>query len=150
MYDTMNHYTALGTGRGQKVLEEGRMRRALTVGVLGWAALCAGPVGAGSADADDGVPPFHVLSSQDLCNLIWPNSEPQPDPAVPVGTLCVLQGGLLLRLHRDLPDIFAFTAELEPGKVPELPYNSERVNPNDPLSDWLIPDCYVPDRIDCR
>jgi hypothetical protein len=126
------------------------MVRRFAVGAIGWAVFCAGLIAAGPAYADDGAPPFHILSSQDLCNLVWPNSEAQPDPAVPVGTICVRQGGLLLRLHRDLPDVLAYTTELEPGKVLELPYNSVRINPNDPMSDWLIPDCNVPDRTDCR
>ena len=39
---------------------------------------------------------------------------------------------------------------VEPGKAPQLPIGSQRVNPNDPLSDWIIPDCYVPGRADCQ
>jgi hypothetical protein len=76
-----------------------------------------------------------------------------PDPAKQapaVGLICVRQGGLLLRLARDMPAIVANTFVLEPGKAPELPKGSVRVNPNDPLSDWIIPDCSVPDRIDCN
>ena len=49
-----------------------------------------------------------------------------------------------------MPAIFNNIFYLEPGKAPELPKGSVRVNPNDPLSDWIIPDCYVPDRIDCN
>jgi hypothetical protein len=124
------------------------MFRGFAVGTVGWGVLCAVLAAAGPAAADN--PHFHILSSQDLCNLVWPASRAIPDPSKPVGTICVREGGLLLRLHRDLPDVFANSTELEPGKVPELPWNSVRVNPNDPLSDWIIPDCHVPDRIDCR
>jgi len=91
---------------------------------------------------------FHVLSSQDLCNLIWPSSEAQPNP-MQFGAICVRQGGVLLRLSRD-SILFNNTFTLAPGRAPELPKESVRVNPADPLSDWIIPDCSVPDRIDCN
>jgi hypothetical protein len=116
------------------------MFRGFAVGAVGWGVLCAGFATAGPAYADDGDPPFHILSSQDLCNVVLPFSEAQPSPAVPVGTICVRQGGVFLRLHRALPKYIAYSTELEPGKVPQLPYNSTRVDPNDPLSDWIIPD----------
>lgn len=116
---------------------------AMGVGVLGAAIAAAAP-----AYADD--PPFHVLSSQSLCNLIWPGSQAMPDPAKPVGTICARQGGLLSRLSGMMPSIFVDTRVLEPGKFPQLPIDSQRVNPNDPLSDWVIPDCHVPGRMDCQ
>lgn len=92
--------------------------------------------------------PYHVLSSQDLCNLIWPTSQAMPDPAK-FGALCVRKGGVLERLARQMPAIYSNTFKLEPGSVVELPVGSARINPEDPLSDWVIPDCDVPHRIDC-
>ncbi|MBY0387654.1 MAG: hypothetical protein K2X56_06010 [Mycobacterium pseudokansasii] len=127
------------------------MFRELAVGAIGVGLLGAGLFLAPPVQADD--PPYHILSAQDLCNLVYPSSEAMPDPskASPaVGLICVRQGGLLLRLARDQPAIFSNTFALEPGKAPELPKGSVRVNPNDPLSDWIIPDCYIPDRIDCN
>ena len=128
------------------------MIRRLAVCGVGLGLLSAGLGAAPPARADDG-PPFHILSAQDLCNLVWPSTEAMPDPAKQppaVGLICVRQGGALLRLDRDMPLIFTHSFTLEPGKVPELPKGSVRVNPTDPLSDWIIPDCYVPDRIDCN
>lgn len=116
---------------------------AVGVGVLG-----AGVAASVSASADD--PPFHILSSQSLCNLIWPGSEAMPDPAKPVGTICARQGGVLSRLSNMMPTIFVDTRVLEPGKFPQLPMGSQRVDPGDPLSDWVIPDCYVAGRVDCQ
>lgn len=127
------------------------MRRGLGIAAVGIGFASAGFMGSPPAQADD--PPYHILSAQDLCNLVWPSSEAMPDPAKQppaVGLICVRQGGALLRLARDMPAIFSNSFTLEPGKAPELPKGSVRVNPNDPLSDWIIPDCYVPDRIDCN
>ena len=133
------------------------MPRGLAVAVVGLGLLSAGLGGAPPARAAGppapADPPFHILSAQDLCNLVWPSTEAMPDPAKQppaVGLICVRQGGLLLRLARDQPLIFSSTFTLEPGRAPELPKGSVRVNPSDPLSDWIIPDCYVPDRIDCN
>ena len=126
------------------------MRRGLAITAVGLGLVSAGLGGAPAPQADPG---YHILSAQDLCNLVWPSSEAQPDPAKQppaVGLICVRQGGALLRLARDMPAIFANVFVLEPGKAPELPKGSVRVNPNDPLSDWIIPDCNVPDRIDCN
>lgn len=113
------------------------------LGALGIATAAALP-----AYADN--PPFHILSSQSLCDLIWPGSQAMPDPSKPVGTICSRQGGLLSRLSGAMPTIFVDTRVLEPGKAPQLPMGSQRVHPNDPLSDWVIPDCYVPGRVDCQ
>ncbi|MFY1621317.1 hypothetical protein, partial [Micromonospora sp. WMMD736] len=101
----------------------------------------------GAATADEQT--YHILSTQDLCNLVWPASQAQPNPER-FGAICVRQGGVLLRLARAMPDVFTNTFDLDPGSAPELPITSVRINPDDPLSDWLIPDCYVPGRIDCR
>ena len=129
------------------------MPRGLAVAAVGLGLLSAG-FGASPVRADpDPGPSYHILSAQDLCNLVWPSSEAMPDPSKEppaVGLICVRQGGLLLRGARDMPAIFNNTFYLEPGKAPELPKGSVRVNPKDPLSDWIIPDCYVPDRIDCN
>lgn len=102
----------------------------------------------GTARADDPAPPYHILSSQDLCNLIWPASQAMPDPAE-FGTVCVRHGGVLMRLSRALPAFVANTFALKPGAAVELPVGSARVNPDDPMSDWLIPDCAVAARLDC-
>ena len=148
----------------------GLMTSAVALGVLG-AGLVGAPVAhtddsppaPGPAESADPAPPsdqppsgayaasggtFHILSSQDLCNLIWPSSEAQPNP-MQFGAICVRQGGVLLRLSRD-SILFNNTFALAPGRAPELPKESVRVNPADPMSDWIIPDCYVPDRIDCN
>jgi len=104
------------------------------------------PTPSGAYAASGGT--FHILSSQDLCNLVWPGSEVQPDP-LDFGAICVRQGGVLERLTRQ-NILFRYTLPLKPGTLPELPKESVRVNPADPMSDWIIPDCYVPDRIDCN
>lgn len=124
------------------------MLREINAATVGLGVLAAGFTVAAPAHADD--PPFHVLSSQSLCDLIWPGSQAMPDPSKPVGTICARQGGLLSRLSSMMPTIFVDTRVLEPGKAPQLPTGSQRVNPNDPLSDWVIPDCYVPGRVDCQ
>jgi hypothetical protein len=124
------------------------MLRGIAVTTVGLGVLAGEFAATSPAYADE--PPFHVLSSQDLCNLVWPGSQAMPDPAKPVGTICARQGGLLSRLASMMPTIFVDTRVLEPGKVPQLPMGSQRVNPDDPLSDWIIPDCYVPGRIDCE
>ncbi len=131
------------------------MRRGLAVTAVGLGLVGAGLGNAPSArtDPDPPAPAYHILGAQDLCNLVYPSSEAMPDPSKQppaVGLICVRQGGALLRLARDMPAIFSNTFALEPGKAPELPKGSVRVNPTDPLSDWIIPDCYVPDRIDCN
>ena len=153
----------------------GFMASAVVLGVLG-AAFVGAPVGLADSDnANSGIsdhhdtfaPPagqpsdqtpsgafaasggtFHILSTQDLCNLVWPDSEAQPSPK-DFGAICVRQGGVLLRQSR-ASELFNNTFTLKPGNAPELPKESVRVNPADPMSDWLIPDCYVPDRIDCN
>ncbi len=124
------------------------MLRGIAATAVGLGVLGAGFASTTPAHADD--PPFHILSSQDLCSLIWPGSQAMPDPAKPVGTICARLGGVLSRLSNIMPTIFVDTRVLEPGKAPELPIGSQRVNPNDPLSDWIIPDCYVPGRVDCQ
>jgi hypothetical protein len=124
------------------------MLRGITVAAVGLGVVGAGFATTAPGYADD--PPFHVLSSQNLCNLIWPSSQAMPDPSKPVGTVCVRQGGLLSRLAKALPGTFQDTFILEPGKAQQLPVGSVRINPNDPLSDWLIPDCHVPGRVDCQ
>jgi hypothetical protein len=116
---------------------------AVGLGVLNGALVAAAP-----AYADD--PPFHILSSQSLCNLAWPGSQAMPDPSQPVGTICARQGGLLSRMSRAMPTIFQDAIPLQPGKASELPIGSTRVDPNNPLSDWVIPDCHVPSRVDCQ
>lgn len=124
------------------------MLREIAVTAVGLGVLGAEFAATPSAYADD--PSSHILSSQNLCDLVWPGSQAMPDPAKPVGTICARQGGLLSRLSNMMPSIFVDTRVLEPGKFPQLPMGSQRVNPNDPLSDWIIPDCYVPGRIDCQ
>lgn len=118
------------------------MSVAAGLGMVGFGVATALP-----AQADE--PPFHILSTQDLCNLVWPTSQAMPNPEY-FGAICVRQGGLLLRMARAMPDVMTNTFVLDPGAAPELPIDSVRVNPNDPLSDWVIPDCYVPGRIDCQ
>jgi hypothetical protein len=122
--------------------------RGISVAALGLGVAGAGFAAPAAVHADD--PPFHILSSQSLCNLIWPGSQAMPDPAKPIGTICARQGGLLSRLSGMMPTIFVDQRVLEPGKAPQLPIGSQRVNPNDPLSDWIIPDCHVPGRADCQ
>lgn len=56
---------------------------------------------------------------------------------------------VLSRLSNMMTTIFMDPRVLEPGKGPELPIGSKRVAPEDPLSDWIIPDYYVPGRVDC-
>lgn len=124
------------------------MRITLASAAVGLCVLGAGLVAAPLTSADDGEG-FHILSAQDLCNLVWPSSQAQPNPGE-FGLICVRQGGVLFRLSRDMPDIFHYTFTPAPGKAPELPKGSVRVDPTDPLSDWIIPDCHVPGRIDCQ
>ena len=94
------------------------------------------------AQADE--PPFHVLSSQDLCNLILAKFAGDA-PSEIWSHLC--------KARRDprpaMPSFFSNTFTLEPGAAPELPIGSVRVDPNNLLSDWIIPDCHVPGRLDC-
>jgi hypothetical protein len=129
-------------------VERTQMLQRKAVGAVGLGFLLA--VLAATSPAYAGPTGSHVLSAQDLCNLVWPNSEAMPNPRKPVGLICVRQGGLLLRLARDFPAVVTNTFILEPGRAPELPFNSVRVDPGNPLSDWVIPDCSVPDRIDCH
>jgi len=123
------------------------MLREMKLAAVGLGVLGAGFSAISPAYADDS---YHILSSQDLCNLIWPSSQAMPDPARPVGTICTRQGGLLSRLAKAMPGTFQDTVILEPGKAVQLPIGSARVNPDDPLSDWIIPDCNIPGRVDCR
>jgi hypothetical protein len=92
---------------------------------------------------------YHILSAQNLCNLAWPSSQAMPDPAKPVGTLCIRHGGVIERVANAAPNLFSNRLALEPGSVLQLPLGSVRINPADPMSDWLIPDCHVPNRLDC-
>jgi len=124
------------------------MWREIQVAAVGLGVMGAGFAAPAPAEADD--PPFHVLSSQTLCNMIWPGSQAMPDPSKPVGAICARQGGLLSRLARAMPGTFQDTVPLEPGKAPQLPLGSQRTDPDEPLSDWVIPDCYVPGRVDCQ
>lgn len=94
-------------------------------------------------------PPYHILSAQNLCNLAWPSSQAMPDPSKTVGTLCVRHGGVIERFANAAPNLFSNKIALEPGLVLQLPLGSVRINPDDPMSDWLIPDCHVPNRLDC-
>jgi hypothetical protein len=124
------------------------MLRRIAATAVGLGVAGCGFAAATLAYADD--PPFHILSSQSLCNLIWPSSQAMPDPSKPLGTICARRGGVISRLHNMMPTTFLDTRVLEPGGAPELPIGSKRVDPNDPLSDWIIPDCYVPGRVDCQ
>jgi hypothetical protein len=124
------------------------MMRGIAVTAVGLGVLGSGFAATTLAHADD--PPVHILSSQSLCNLIWSGSQAMPDPSKPIGTICARRGGVLTRLSNMMPTIFMDTRVLEPGKAPELPIGSKRVDPDDPLSDWIIPDCYVPGRVDCQ
>lgn len=94
-------------------------------------------------------PPYHILSAQNLCNLAWPSSQAMPDPAKPVGTLCVRHGGVIERFANAAPNLFSNKLALEAGSILQLPVGSVRINPEDPMSDWIIPDCHIPNRIDC-
>lgn len=124
------------------------MLRGIAVTAVGLAILGSGFAATTPAHADD--PACHILSSQNLCNLIWPGSQAMPDPAQPIGTICARRGGVLTHLSNMMPTIFMDSRVLEPGKLPELPVGSRRVDPDDPLSDWIIPDCHVPGRVDCQ
>lgn len=124
-----------------------RVFRGAVVGLACGGAACGMSV-AGTAHADD-QPSVHILSAQDLCNLVWPSSQAVPDDTT-FGALCVRPGGLLERLHRTWPASFEYQFQLKPGSAVELPVGSVRVDPNDPMSAWIIPDCYIPNRIDCQ
>lgn len=147
--------TGIGASRPASTSAQGPVltRLAVTVAGLGLVAglgvVAAPPVMADPPAQPLGEAPYHVLSSQDLCNLIWPTSQALPDPAEPVGTICVRRGGLLTRLSRAFPAFVSDTYKLAPGSANELPVGSVRIRPDDPLSDWLIPDCHIPNRIDC-
>lgn len=108
--------------------------------VAGVGVVTAPPVLAEPPAQPSGESPYHVLSSQDLCNAVWPTSQAMPDPAEPVGTICVRHGGLLMRLSRAFPAFVSDTFKLAPGSAKELPVGSVRIRPEDPLSDWLVPD----------
>src|SRR5579875_502886 len=97
------------------------------------------------AQADD--PPANIMSVQDLCNLIYPGSQAMANPSE-FGAACVKQDLVPIRAARGLPTLVVYA--LEPGKDPELPIGSVRVDPDDPLSNWIIPDCDVPERNDCQ
>lgn len=95
-------------------------------------------------------PRSHILSAQDLCNLAWPASQAMPSPSEPdEAFVCVRHGGVLQRLANAMPTMLANTKVMKPGSALELPIGSFRVNPNDPMSAWVIPDCHVPGRLDC-
>lgn len=102
---------------------------------------------AATALADD--PPYHVLSAEDLCDLIWRGSHAVSDPQK-FGTVCIRQDGLLAHLAKVEPTLFSNKFHLEPGSAEELPVGSLRVDPKDPLSAWIIPDCSIPGQIDCQ
>jgi len=102
-----------------------------------------------AASAAPAGPSFHILSAQDLCNLVWPTSQAMPDPGQPVGTVCVRPGGILERLSKAFPAFVSSSFKLEPGAAVQLPVGSVRTDPSNPMSDWLIPDCSTPGRIDC-
>ncbi|MDV3127886.1 hypothetical protein M1247_23410 [Mycobacterium sp. 21AC1] len=123
----------------------GATRRIVVVMAISGAA-GIGLVSAPEALADE--PPFHILSSQDLCNFVWPTSQAMPRPDQ-FGTVCARKGGVLHRLSRSMPAFVSDTFILEPGSAVELPVGSVRVHPDDPMSDWIIPDCHVPGRVDC-
>ena len=112
------------------------------------AALLGGGIVFGSPASADEAPPYHILSTQNVCNLVWPRSQAMANPAK-FGAVCVRQNGLLFRLARSMPAFMANSFVLDPGSAVELPVGSVRINPDDPLSDWIIPDCYVSGRIDC-
>ncbi|KWX20051.1 hypothetical protein AFM11_32290 [Mycolicibacterium wolinskyi] len=61
---------------------------------------------------------------------------PRPDK---FGTVCARKGGVLERLAKSMPSFVSDTFNLEPGSAVELPVGSVRVNPDDPMSDWIIP-----------
>jgi hypothetical protein len=128
-------------------LQEGELR-GIAVTAVGLGVEGSGFAATAPAQGDD--PPFHILRKQNLGDLIWPGSQAMPDPSKPVGSICARQGGGLSRLPNIMRTTFADTRVVEPGKAPELPVGSQRVNPNDPLSDWIIPDCYLPGRVDCQ
>lgn len=93
---------------------------------------------------------FHILSAQDLCNLAWPASQAMPSPSEPEEAfVCVRHGGVLQRLANAMPTMMANTKVMKPGSALELPIGSFRIDPSDPMSAWLIPDCQVPGRLDC-
>lgn len=95
-------------------------------------------------------PRFHILSAQDLCNLAWPASQAMPSPSEPdKAFVCVRHGGVLQRLANAMPTMLANTKVMKPGSALELPIGSFRVDPTDPMSAWVIPDCHVPGRLDC-
>ncbi len=94
-------------------------RPAVTVAGLGLVAglgvVAAPPVMADPPAQPLGKLPITSWSSQDLCNLIWPTSQALPDPAEPVGTICVRRGGLLTRLSRAFPASVSDTYKPRPG-----------------------------------
>ncbi|MGV0814954.1 hypothetical protein ABQF34_23565 [Mycolicibacterium boenickei] len=92
--------------------------------------------------------PYHIRSAQDLCNSIWPTSQAMPRPDE-FGTVCARKGGVLERLSKSMPAFISDTFKLEPGSAVELPVGSVRVNPDDPMSDWIIPDCHVSGGPEC-
>jgi len=126
------------------------MGATLAISALAGASLAAAgvllaPAAVASADGT----PFHILSAQSLCNLVWPTSQAMPDPGQPVGTICVRPGGILERLSKAFPAFVSSSFKLEPGAAVQLPVGSVRIDPTNPLSDWVIPDCSTPGRIDC-
>lgn len=108
--------------------------------------MCTGIGLAPNAFADE--VPYHIRSAQDLCNSIWPTSQAMPRPDE-FGTVCARKGGVLERLSKSMPAFISDTFKLEPGSAVELPVGSVRVNPEDPMSDWIIPDCHVSGGPEC-
>jgi hypothetical protein len=101
---------------------------------LGLAAAAAIAAPVAHADAQ----PYYVMSSQQLCDVIWPFSQAAPDPAK-FGTVCVRSGGMLERLSKAMPAFISDKVVLEPGSAAALPAGSARVDPANPMSDWMIP-----------
>lgn len=124
---------------------QARIRQLVAGVVLG----IGGGVFASAPTALADEPPYHVLSAQDLCDLIWQGSHAVSDPQT-FGTVCIRQDGLLAHLAKVEPTLFTNKFRLEPGNAEELPVGSLRVNPKDPLSAWMIPDCSIPGQIDCQ
>jgi hypothetical protein len=133
----------------RQFLRRGVMRSLLPIG-LGACLLSVGGIAVGSpASADEpSTPGHHVLSTQNVCDLVWPGSAAQPNPAK-FGAACVRSSGLMMRLAKAFPAFASNLFVLDPGSAPELPIGSARINPSDPISDWVIPDCYVQNRVDC-
>jgi len=90
--------TAVSSRRSMILMTRVVVASVVGLGILS-GALAAPP---GRANGDE--PSFHVLSAQDLCNLIWPSSQAMPDPSK-FGAVCVRQGGVFLPVLRALPSL---------------------------------------------